>query len=55
MKFTKLHGCGNGYIYVNLFEEKLENPELNLDYDVIGPRICDLQKEADKYLDKCIN
>lgn len=27
MKFTKLHGCGNGYIYVNLFEEKLENPQ----------------------------
>ena len=26
MKFTKLHGCGNGYVYVNLFEEKLENP-----------------------------
>ena len=26
MKFTKLHGCGNGYIYVNLFEEKLDNP-----------------------------
>lgn len=26
MKFTKLHGCGNGYIYVNLFEEQLDNP-----------------------------
>ena len=26
MKFTKLHGCGNGYIYVNLFEETLEKP-----------------------------
>ena len=26
MKFTKLHGCGNGYIYVNLLEEKLDNP-----------------------------
>ena len=26
MKFTKLHGCGNCYIYVNLFEEKLDNP-----------------------------
>lgn len=26
MKFTKLHGCGNGYIYVNLFEEELDNP-----------------------------
>ncbi|MCR5417033.1 MAG: diaminopimelate epimerase [Pseudobutyrivibrio sp.] len=26
MKFTKMHGCGNDYVYVNLFEEKLENP-----------------------------
>ncbi len=26
MKFTKLHGCGNCYIYVNLFEERIENP-----------------------------
>ncbi len=26
MKFTKLHGCGNGYIYVDLFKETLENP-----------------------------
>ena len=26
MKFTKLHGTGNDYIYVNGFEEKLENP-----------------------------
>ena len=22
MKFTKMHGCGNDYVYVNLFEEK---------------------------------
>ena len=26
MKFTKMHGCGNDYVYVNGFEEKLENP-----------------------------
>ena len=26
MKFTKMHGCGNDYVYVNLFEEQLENP-----------------------------
>ena len=26
MKFTKMHGCGNDYIYVNLFEEKVINP-----------------------------
>ena len=31
MKFTKMHGCGNDYIYVNGFEEKVEEdkkPEL---------------------------
>lgn len=27
MKFTKMHGCGNDYIYVNLFDEKVERPE----------------------------
>lgn len=26
MKFTKMHGCGNDYVYVNLFEEKIEDP-----------------------------
>jgi len=26
MKFTKLHGCGNDYVYVNLFEETIDNP-----------------------------
>ncbi|MBE5891063.1 MAG: diaminopimelate epimerase [Lachnospiraceae bacterium] len=26
MKFTKMHGCGNDYIYVNLFEENIESP-----------------------------
>lgn len=26
MKFTKMHGCGNDYVYVNLFEEKVDNP-----------------------------
>ncbi len=27
MKFTKMHGCGNDYVYVNLFEEKVNNPD----------------------------
>ena len=27
MKFTKMHGIGNYYIYVNCFEEKVDNPE----------------------------
>jgi len=26
MRFTKMHGLGNDYIYVNCFEEKIENP-----------------------------
>ena len=27
MKFTKMHGIGNDYVYVNCFEEKVDNPE----------------------------
>ena len=26
MKFTKMHGCGNDYVYINLFEEKVDDP-----------------------------
>lgn len=25
MKFTKMHGCGNDYVYVNCFEEKIDD------------------------------
>ncbi len=27
LKFTKMHGCGNDYIYFNCFEQKINNPE----------------------------
>ena len=27
MKFTKMHGIGNDYIYINLFDEKVDTPE----------------------------
>ncbi|PKM95521.1 MAG: diaminopimelate epimerase [Firmicutes bacterium HGW-Firmicutes-1] len=27
MKFTKMHGCGNDYIYINGFDEIIENPK----------------------------
>lgn len=27
LHFTKMHGCGNDYIYFNCFEETVENPE----------------------------
>ena len=27
MEFTKMHGCGNDYIYVNCMEKMIENPE----------------------------
>ena len=26
MKFTKMQGLGNDYVYVNCFEEKIEDP-----------------------------
>lgn len=28
MKFTKMHGCGNDYIYVNCLTEEISSPEL---------------------------
>ena len=27
LKFTKMHGCGNDYIYFNCFDQKINNPE----------------------------
>ncbi len=27
MKFTKMHGCGNDYVYVNCFEETVTDPK----------------------------
>ena len=26
MKFTKMQGLGNDYVYVNCFKEKIDNP-----------------------------
>lgn len=26
-KFTKMHGCGNDYIYIDCFEQKVDNPK----------------------------
>ena len=26
MRFTKMHGIGNDYIYINCFEERVEDP-----------------------------
>ena len=28
MKFTKMHGIGNDYVYVNCFEETVSNPSV---------------------------
>ena len=27
MKFTKMQGIGNDYVYINCFEEQVKNPE----------------------------
>ena len=26
LKFTKMTGCGNDYVYINCFEEKVDDP-----------------------------
>ena len=33
MKFTKMHGLGNDYVYVNCFQEKIENPSKVAKYE----------------------
>lgn len=32
MKFTKMHGCGNDYVYVNCMDEELPNPGAIAEY-----------------------
>ena len=27
MKFTKMHGCGNDYVYVDCTQKMIDNPE----------------------------
>ena len=27
LDFTKMHGCGNDYIYFDCFHQKIDNPE----------------------------
>jgi carbamoyl-phosphate synthase large subunit len=27
IKFTKMHGCGNDYVYINCFDQTIKNPE----------------------------
>jgi len=27
IRFTKMHGCGNDYIYINMMEQKIANPQ----------------------------
>ena len=27
LKFTKMHGCGNDYIYFDCFDQTVEHPE----------------------------
>ena len=38
MKFTKMQGTGNDYVYINCFEETVERPEDCLLYTSPSPR-----------------
>ncbi|MDR1673968.1 MAG: diaminopimelate epimerase [Oscillospiraceae bacterium] len=39
MKFTKMHGIGNDYIYISCFDEDVS--ELLKDMEIYAPRLCD--------------
>ena len=28
LDFTKMHGCGNDYVYIDCFKQRVEDPEL---------------------------
>ena len=32
MEFSKMHGCGNDYVYVNCMEKELPNPNAISEY-----------------------
>lgn len=35
MEFSKMHGCGNDYVYVNCMKKELPNPNAISEYVVI--------------------
>ena len=49
MKFTKMHGIGNDYVYVNCFEETVENPSAVARYAMCGNGIRCVAKYAYDY------
>ena len=52
MKFTKMHGIGNDYVYVNCFEETVENPSAVARY--VSDRHFCLLYTSDA-ADECVN
>ena len=45
MKFTKMEGCGNDYVYVNGFDTKIEDPN----------KLSEIVTEEQNYLEKIVN
>ena len=39
MKFTKMHGCGNDYVYVNCLEETVKHPDKVVCVEECGPNV----------------
>ena len=52
MKFTKMHGIGNDYIYVNCFEEKVSDKLLGRDWKMHLYDIYDEYKAKNKARNK---
>ena len=39
INFTKMHGCGNDYIYINCFDQVIENPNMLAKSDVADAKM----------------
>jgi diaminopimelate epimerase len=55
MKFTKMHGCGNDYIYINGFEEKVPDSKKSVLVRKLSDRHCGIGSDGVIFINPCEN
>lgn len=53
MKFTKMHGCGNDYIYINGFEETVDDGKKSAFVRSISDRHCGVGSDGVIFINPC--
>lgn len=55
MKFTKMHGCGNDYIYINGFEEKIPDGRKAALVRLLSDRTCGVGSDGVIFINPCVS